>query len=327
MGKRITWLCAILLFCSAAWGESFVFLHITDTHIGITAHHQETRAYIQTFNALDPQPAFIVNTGDCTELGSTEEYRRYREIMSELRIPLINVPGNHDVRWSAIGKEGFARWLGPLRMHWEREGCHFFALDSTALLEHHGHFEEADLQWLQKRLRRLPKGAPVFLFFHHWVASGAKMVDNEHRLLDIIAPYNVKAVFVGHGHRDTTWWRNGVLFLMARGLYQGSYHRAEIGNTTIRIWRVTKENAQPILLAELPRAPQPVPQLHVQDVRPQGNALVARLQWRAPEDVRPEQWQSRIGNGEWRSVTAEGIGTSFTVRLPKVAQVQEPAPL
>ena len=322
MWKRIMWLGAILLLSVAARGEPFAFLHITDTHIGITAHHQETRAYIQAFNALDPPPAFIVNTGDCTELGSTEEYRRYREIMSELRIPLINVPGNHDVRWSAIGKEGFARWLGPLRMHWEREGCHFFALDSTALLEHHGHFEEADLQWLQKRLRRLPKGAPVFLFFHHWVASGAKMVDNEHRLLDIIAPYNVKAVFVGHGHRDTTWWRNGVLFLMARGLYQGSYHRAEIDATTIRIWRVTKENAQPILLAELPRAPQLVPQLRVQNVRLQGDVLLARLQWRAPKGVLPEQWQSRIGNGEWRSVTAEGNGTIFTVRVT----LQEAAP-
>jgi 3',5'-cyclic AMP phosphodiesterase CpdA len=81
---------------------------------------------IQTFNALAPQPAFMVNTGDCTELGSTEEYRRYREIMGELRIPLINVPGNHDVRWSAIGREGFARWLGPLRRHWERGGMPLF---------------------------------------------------------------------------------------------------------------------------------------------------------------------------------------------------------
>jgi outer membrane protein assembly factor BamB/predicted phosphodiesterase len=307
---------ALLLFSVTAWGASFRFLHITDTHIGLTAHHQETRDYIQAFNALTPPPAFIVNTGDCTELGSTEEYKRYREIMSELRIPLINVPGNHDVRWSAIGKEGFAKWLGPLRMHWEREGCHFFALDSTALLEHHGHFEEADLRWLEQRLRRLPRGAPVFLFFHHWVAMGEKMVDNEHRLLDIIAPYNVKAVFVGHGHKDTTWWRNGVLFLMARGLYQGSYHQVEVDASNIRIWRVTQQNAQPILLAELPRAPQPIPHLRVRGVRLQGDALLARLQWRAPKGEQPEQWQSRIGHREWRHVIAEGGGSSFTVRLP-----------
>jgi len=317
VGKRaISWICVLILLSVTAQAERFRFLHITDTHIGVTAHHQETRDYIQAFNALTPQPAFIVNTGDCTELGSTEEYKRYREIMSELRIPLINVPGNHDVRWSAIGKEGFAKWLGPLRMHWERGGYHFFALDSTALLEHHGHFEEADLRWLEQRLRRLPKGAPVFLFFHHWVATGEKMVDNEHRLLDIIAPYNVKAVFVGHGHKDMTWWRNGVLFLMARGLYQGSYHQVEVDDSTIRIWRVVKEKGEPTLLAELPRASQPIPQLHVRGVRLRGDELLVRLYWRSPDGTLPEQWETRFDNGAWRAVTVEGNDAVFTVRIP-----------
>lgn len=316
MWKRIIWVCVLLITGAAAWGEPFRFLHITDTHIGVTAHHQETRDYVQTFNALVPQLAFVVNTGDCTELGSAEEYKRYREVMSELHIPLINVPGNHDVRWSAIGKEGFAKWLGPLRMHWERGGCHFFALDSTVLLEHHGHFEEADLRWLEKRLRRLPKGAPVFLFFHHWVAIGEKMVDNEHRLLDLIAPYNVKAVFVGHGHRDMVWWRNGVLFLMARGLYQGSYHQVEVDDSAIRIWRVVKERSEPVLLAELPRAPQPKSRLRVRSVRLQGEELLAHLQWHSPHGTPPDRWEARLDNNAWQTIATEGSGTGFVVRVP-----------
>ncbi|MDW8290317.1 MAG: metallophosphoesterase, partial [Armatimonadota bacterium] len=317
MNCRAFWLCvaALLVYAAGAGAETFRFLHITDTHIGITAHHQETREYIRLFNALSPQPAFVVNTGDCTELGSSEEYRNYRDLFSELRLPLISVPGNHDVRWSAIGKEGFVKWLGPLRGHWERGGCHFFALDSTALLEHHGHFEEADLRWLEARLRRLPKGAPVFLFFHHWVAAGEKMVDNEARLLEIIAPYNVKAVFVGHGHRDTTWWRNGVLFLMARGLYQGSYHQVEVDDSTVRIWRVTREQGEPVLLAELPRAPQRLPQLQVRHVRWQGGQLVARLRWWSPDGALPERWEARLGGGTWRAVEAANAGAEFTVQL------------
>lgn len=307
---------ALLGTFPAIAGEPFRFLHITDTHVGVTAHHQETREYVQRFNALSPSPAFIVNTGDCTELGSAEEYKRYREIMGELKIPLINVPGNHDVRWSAIGKEGFAKWLGPLRMHWERDGCHFFALDSTALLEHHGHFEEADLQWLKNRLRKLPRGAPVFLFFHHWIATGEKMVDNEQRLLDIIAPYNVKAVFVGHGHKDTTWWRNGVLFLMAKGLYQGSYHQVEVDESRIRIWRVTKQSDQPILLAELPRAPQLMPQLRVQKLRIQADNLLSTLQWRSPDGNLPLRWEVRFGNGAWQTVDVERRRDTFTLKIP-----------
>ncbi len=324
MVKRSFWLMLWVLCATlpALAGEPFRFLHITDTHIGITAHHSETREYVQTFNALSPSPAFIVNTGDCTELGSTEEYRRYREIMGDLRMPLINVPGNHDVRWSAIGKEGFAKWLGPLRMHWEREGCHFFALDSTALLEHHGHFEEADLRWLESRLRRLPRGAPVFLFFHHWVASGTQMVDNEQRLLDIIDRYNVKAVFVGHGHKDTVWWRNGVMFLMARGLYQGSYHQVDVDDNSIRIWRVVKGEAQPTLLADLPRAPQPAPQLRIRRLKVQGDNLLAVVQWRSPDSSLPERWEVRVGGGAWQPVEAKTERTDFHLQT----SLQDPIP-
>lgn len=312
------WMVAWALLCAfpAMSEESFRFLHITDTHVGMTAHHQETREYVQTFNALSPSPAFIVNTGDCTELGSAEEYKRYREIMKDLRIPLISVPGNHDVRWSAIGKEGFAKWLGPLRMHWERDGCHFFALDSTALLEHHGHFEEVDLQWLKNRLRRLPKDAPVFLFFHHWVATGEKMVDNEQRLLDAIAPYNVKVVFVGHGHKDMTWWRNGVLFLMARGLYQGSYHQVEVDDLQIRIWRVSEQAPQPSLLAELPRARQPVPQLRVRKLQTNPDSMLAIVQWRSPEGILPQRWEARIGLDAWRPAQAEHDRDHFILKIP-----------
>ncbi len=318
MVKRSCWLILWLAWSilPSIASEPFRFLHITDTHIGVTAHHQETREYVQQFNAMQPAPAFIVNTGDCTELGSTEEYRRYREIMDNLRMPLINVPGNHDVRWSAIGKEGFAKWLGPLRMHWERGGCHFFALDSTALLEHHGHFEEADLRWLERRLRRLPKNAPVFLFFHHWVATGEKMVDNEQRLLDVIAPYNVKAVFVGHGHKDALWKRNGVLFLMARGLYQGSYHQVEVDDTFIRIWRVVKGEAQPALLAELPRAPQPVPQVRIQRAEVKDDQLIVAVRWRSPDGTQPTRWELRLGSGAWQPADAQVDRDRYLLRLP-----------
>lgn len=317
--KRLTaclmlWLVGCVL--PALGMEPFSFLHITDTHIGVTARLRETREYVQTFNALNPPPAFIVNTGDCTELGSAEEYKRYREIMGELRIPLISVPGNHDIRWSAIGKEGFVRWLGPLRMHWQRNGYHFFSLDSTVLLEHHGHFEEADLQWLERRLRRLPKGAPVFLFFHHPIATDIKMVDNEDRLLSIISAYNVKAVFVGHGHRDTAWWRNGVLFLMARGLYQGSYHRVEVDSQRIRIWRVVREDTQPTLVADLSPAPQPTPQLRVRSIQVKEDELVAHLRWRSPDNRPPAGWRVRVGVGTWQEVQAEPDRDGFALRVP-----------
>lgn len=305
----------LLLFGATGVGQSDYFIHITDTHIGTTARHAETLAYIQQFNALSPQPTFIVNTGDCTELGLTEEYRQYVNLFKELKAKLINVPGNHDVRWSPIGKEGFVQWLGPLRQHWEHNGYHFFALDSTALLEHWGHFEKADLQWLERELKRIPKNAPVFLFFHHWVARDRVQIDNESEFLRIIAPYNVKAVMVGHGHTDSLWWRNGTPFLMARGLYQGSFHRVELGTDRVRIWRVRREDREPVLLLDTPRHPESPPELKVSKIRIEKGGVICTLRWQGG-NVLPERWQVRF-HGGWQPVdNVQRNGSEYVVQFP-----------
>ncbi len=304
------------------WSQSFRFLHFTDVHIGLNAHHAEARAFVQRFNALTPLPAFVVSSGDCTELGFTQEYQHYRAIMGELRTRLVSVPGNHDVRWSPIGKEGFVQHVAPLRHYWEYGGCHFFALDSTALLEHHGHFEPSDLQWLAQQLRRLPKDAPVFLFFHHWVAREGKIIDNEQQLLDIIEPYNVKAVFVGHGHRDELWRRNGVVFLMAKGLYQGSYHTVDVDATTIRIYRSTQETPEPTEIAVLPRAPQPKPQVAIRRLRVQGDTLRLQVEYRSPDGELPTAWQARLGDGAWQPLEMQPRGNRWNAEIP----LANPAP-
>lgn len=305
----------LLGLLTIGWAQSFRFLHITDTHIGLRANHEATRAFVQRFNALEPPPAFIVNSGDCTELGFTQEYQHYRAIMGELRVRLISVPGNHDVRWSPIGKEGFVQHLAPLRQYWEYGGCHFFALDSTALLEHHGHFEPGDLEWLAQQLRRLSKDAPVFLFFHHWVARDGKLIDNEQQLLDILEPYNVKAVFVGHGHRDELWRRNGITFLMAKGLYQGSYHTVEVDEATIRIFRSTQEQPEPTEIAVLPRAPQPKPRLAIRRVNLQGDRLQVLLDWRSPNGAQPTGWQIRLGDGAWQPLEVQQRGGRWEAQM------------
>ncbi|MCS7208294.1 MAG: PQQ-binding-like beta-propeller repeat protein [Fimbriimonadales bacterium] len=312
---RFVWLVLAWGLLVAGSPQSFRFVHITDTHIGLRAHHEPTRAFVQHFNALEPQPAFIVNTGDCTELGFAEEYQHYRAILGELRARLISVPGNHDVRWSPIGKEGFVRYVAPLRQHWEYGGCHFFALDSTAPLEHHGHFEPADLEWLADQLRRLPKDAPVFLFCHHWVARDDPIIDNEQRLLQIIEPYNVKAVFVGHGHRDEMWRRNGTLFLMAKGLYQGSYHLVEVDLATVRVFRVTQENPAPTEVAVLPRARLPKPRLAIRRLTTRQGVLQMAMEWHSPDGRLPTEWQVRFGDGRWQPLVPRRRGGHWLARV------------
>jgi outer membrane protein assembly factor BamB len=235
--------------------ESFRFIHITDTHLTASGNIDPLKKLVDEIKTMSPRPAFVVDTGDVTEAGRPEEYARFLEGTAGLDVPFYCAPGNHDSRWAPQGKEGFTTAFKKLYQSFDQGGVHFVVLDSTVLLEHWGHFDTAQLKWLESDLKKLKKETPVILFFHHWVGREKPMVDNEEALLRLLAPYNVVAMMVGHGHSDLQWKVNGIQCVMARGLYQGSYHLVEVDSREIRILRVRKEDAgkPPAVVATISR--------------------------------------------------------------------------
>src|SRR5262245_61300721 len=87
--------------------DTFRFVHITDTHLTANGNVEPLRQLVNDLNAMNPRPAFVVDTGDVTEAGRPEEFARFAEGTSGLSIPFHAAPGNHDVRWSPLGKEAF----------------------------------------------------------------------------------------------------------------------------------------------------------------------------------------------------------------------------
>src|SRR5437764_9026270 len=99
---------------------------------------------------------------------------------------------------------------------------------------------------------------PVLLFMHHWIgrdAPSVRPIDNEFDLWPILRGHNVLAIFTGHGHQDLTWKTNGVLTLMARGLYQGSHYQVKMSPLLVNIDRIVQEKTEPVHIATLPIAP------------------------------------------------------------------------
>ncbi|NLH98311.1 MAG: PQQ-binding-like beta-propeller repeat protein [Chthonomonadales bacterium] len=217
----------------------FSFVHITDTHVPGAASVPAIRSLVQDVNGRSDRPAFIVNTGDATELGTEEEFTAYRAAVAESNVPVYAVPGNHDVRWSPLGKEAFTRSCGPLYRSFDHNGCHFVLLDSSVVLEHWGHFDGAQLSWLKSDLRKVRPATPIFVFLHHWFGRDKDNVDNADELLKILAPYNVVAAFIGHGHADIQWSVNGIACFMAKGLYQGSRHEITVEDGAATVVRIS----------------------------------------------------------------------------------------
>lgn len=244
--------------CVSAHAD-FSFVHVTDTHITASEAPKspaaEDAALFREISALNPKPAFVVNTGDVCEIGTDAEYANFRKILGDLTVPHYAAPGNHDVRWNPRGKEGYV--LGarqPLYQSWDYENIHFVLLDSTVLLQHWGHFDQAILDWLQADLQKVGHEKPIIIGFHHWIGRESVQVDNEQALLDVVAPYNVRLWLNGHGHSDIKWSVNGVPAIMAKGLYQGSYNLIEVTKDTIRVLRRTTEKPTPREILTIPLA-------------------------------------------------------------------------
>ncbi len=77
---------------------------ISDLHIGLdgdAADERATvraRAVIDRIAALDPAPDVVVLSGDLTDRGDALSYRRLRDLLAPLPMPILPMTGNHDRR-------------------------------------------------------------------------------------------------------------------------------------------------------------------------------------------------------------------------------------
>lgn len=293
-----------------AWGRApavrpFSFAFFSDTHVALARNAHECRALLREM-AGTIRPAFAVNGGDVTDYGWKGEYDNYRWVLHGTRFPVHHVPGNHDVRWSPLGMQIYTRYLGPPYRAFSHGGCRFVLLDTSVPLSHWGHYESAQLRWLEADLRATGRETPVYVFTHHWVGRDRVMVDNEEALRRVLEPYNVKAVLNGHGHQDLLWRWDGMLGTMNRGLYQGSYQRVDVDGDAgeVRIWRRTAEEPQLRPLATVGLAPD-------RGTRPVWALGAARVP--AGEVLRPDAGPAaeyRWNEGAWAAIPAQGVPTA-----------------
>src|ERR1044072_2311983 len=90
--------------------KSFRFVHISDTHIGSPngAAEEDLRRTVRDINQMN-DVAFVIITGDITELGTDRELHVAKTILDSLKLKYYIIPGNHDAGWSESGGVSFNR--------------------------------------------------------------------------------------------------------------------------------------------------------------------------------------------------------------------------
>src|SRR5208282_4729970 len=102
-------------FAAPATQGAFTFLQISDSHVGFDkAANPDAlgtlREAIGKIKALPAKPAFMIHTGDISHLSKDEEFDNAEQIIKESGIPVLYVPGEHDVLDDERGKSYLARY-------------------------------------------------------------------------------------------------------------------------------------------------------------------------------------------------------------------------
>jgi len=197
----------------ASGADEFFFVQLSDTHWGFQGAPNPDAAgtlpkAIAAVNALDPQPDFIVFTGDLTHTTDDGAERRrrltqFKELISGLRTKEIRLmPGEHDA--SLDNGEAYREFFGPTHYSFAHKGVHFIALDNVS--DPAGRIGDEQLAWLAADLAKQPRDSrivvlthrPLFPLYPQWdwaTRDGDKAIE-------LLMPHRNATVFYGHIHQE-----------------------------------------------------------------------------------------------------------------------------
>jgi 3',5'-cyclic-AMP phosphodiesterase len=208
--------------------DSIEFVQISDSHIGFRqAANSDVKGTLKmavdAINAMPSQPSFVVHTGDITHLSTAGQFDDARAILSQLRAPLVALPGEHDV----LGND-FKPYLSNFRIPqsmpagwaaWDAGGLHFVVLLNVFSFETMGLLGAEQLDWLAKDLAGVAGSTPVVVFTHvplyalypQWgwtTADGTKA-------LALLRRFERVTILNGHIHQVVTHQEGNIRFASA----------------------------------------------------------------------------------------------------------------
>lgn len=201
--KKILFVLLFILagYITHAQLKPFRFAFISDTHIGSPdgKAEEDLRRTVADINKMT-DIAFVILTGDITELGTDDEIKRAKAILDSLKVPWYIIPGNHDTGWSESGGDSFIKIFGDDKFSFEYQGIRFLGCASGPYLRmSDGHVPRSAINWLDKELKNLKKKQPVIFLNHYPIDSG---LDNWYEITDRLRNYNTWAILCGHGHAN-----------------------------------------------------------------------------------------------------------------------------
>src|SRR5438067_9524465 len=160
----------------AAEPSGLTFLQISDSHVGFDKPANPNaigtlEEAINKIKTLPVKPSFVIHTGDITHLSKPSEFDDADRIISQARLDVHYVPGEHDFLDEDVklyrdryGKDAEgAGWYS-----FDAAGVHFIALVNVVNLRAGGlgNLGEEQLKWLADDLSDKSAETPMVVFAH-----------------------------------------------------------------------------------------------------------------------------------------------------------------
>ncbi len=174
-------------------------------------------AIIERINNGTRRPDAVIATGDLVQDETRRGYERFRDVMSNMGVPIHCVPGNHDsprIMAEILNVAPF-RFCG----HAIYENWCLIMLNTTVRLDDAGRLAANQLEFLEHTLASHPDHHVLIGIHHHPIPMGSLWLDginlrNSEDFLDTIDRHrNVRGVVWGHVHQASDRDRNGVRML------------------------------------------------------------------------------------------------------------------
>jgi Icc protein len=191
---------------------------VTDIHLGFDPDNPaefNRKRLDQVLRALNDgpnRPDLLLATGDLTDRGDADSYRRLANAFSQCDFPVWPCMGNHDDRaqfaqyFPHIPQEdGFVHYVIPL------EDRRIIMLDTLEPDRHGGAFCERRAAWLSARLDEDAE-TPTLIVMHHppvevgidWMNTHPEEAWVQRFTAAIADRPNIQAILCGHIHRAIT---------------------------------------------------------------------------------------------------------------------------
>ena len=214
----------------AADAKGLTFLQISDSHIGFDKPANPNakgtlEEAIERIKAIQTKPAFMIYTGDITHLSKELEFDDAEKIISQAKLDVHYVPGEHDVIDPEIKlyKERYGRGTkGPGYYSFDANGVHFVGLVNVANLKGGGMGSLGDeqLEWMEDDLKGRSASTPIVVFAHIplWTVypEWGWGTEDSGRALAYMKRFGSVTVLNGHIHQVMQKVEGNVTFHTAR---------------------------------------------------------------------------------------------------------------